>query len=143
MALLDDFDLVSAQEDAEGEMVDECEIYAPGAEPVFDTDTETYTYSDGAKLYPEEGRDVGICKRQSPPGVRAELGVDAGDHQGIESRAQLHIPASAPLIPAGAIVVITNTRFPPSAIGRRMRVDGPVGKTWLTAQRLNVTEVVG
>lgn len=124
-------------------MIDTCEIRAKSAASVFDEGTGRSTPAPGDLIYPEPGRDVGVCKRQSPPGVRAELDAQSGDRDETLSRSQLHIPASAPRIPSGAVVVMLTCPLDPSSVGQRFRVDGPAGKSMATAQRLNVTEVAG
>lgn len=141
MALISATELRNAQLDAEGEMVDVCEIRAV-AVGVFNPTTGAYDSTPGALIYPETGRQVGICKRQSST-ARFEATANAGGRAVTESRIQMHIPASAPRIPTGAIVTVIACRNDPHSVGQKFHVDGPAGKTWPTAQRFNVTEVVG
>lgn len=123
--------------EAEALMIDTCVIRAASSNSSFDEASGAYVTTPGAVLY------TGPCKRQSPAGVRAEIIAEAADHNSTLSRLQLHIPASAPQIPLGALVTLTAAPLEPRSIGRRWRVDGPAGKSFATAQRLNVMEVVG
>lgn len=124
-------------------MIDRCIIRAKSGTSTFDESTGKHTVTPDAVIYPEAGREFGICKRQSPPGVRAEMEANAGDHDSTLSRIQVQLPALAPPIPAGAVGEMLECPLDPGAVGRTFRVDGPAGKTFATAQRLNVTEVVG
>lgn len=116
-------------------MVDSCTITGPATSPVFNETTGLYTSTPGATIY------SGKCKRQSIN--RFEQTANAGDHVFVESRLQLHLPVLAPLIPEGSIATITAAPHDPHSVGIKLRVSGPGGKSFPTAQRLNVTEVVG
>ena len=138
MSLIDELELESARADAEDLMVDTCEIRLRSTtSPAVDPATGKHTTVPGTVIY------TGRCKRQSPPGVRAELQVDAGDRDTTLSRSQIQIPADAVPIPQSAVVVMLACPYEPSSVGRRFKVDGPAGKSMATAQRLNVTEVIG
>jgi hypothetical protein len=50
---------------------------------------------------------------------------------------------AAARIEEGAVVEMTGCPNDPGSVGIRFRVQGPGMKTWATAQRLNVTEIVG
>lgn len=121
-------------------MVDSCTIRHPSTRGAFDDASGEYASVDGALIY------QGVCKRQR--GVALEVGATAGDHRFVESRSQLHLPvflpsgAPTPVIPVGAIATITVAPNDPQAVGRRLRIEGQAGKTWASALRFNVTEVV-
>lgn len=147
MVLIDRLDLVAARADADGDMLDRCEIRAPDGDPVFDESTGKYTKTPGGVLY------SGKCKRQAI--IRFELTAESGAHQVVESRFILHLPMQldtldssgfrlpTPRIPEGSRVTMTDCPLDPVNVGQRFYVAGPGGKTLTTAQRLNVTEVVG
>jgi hypothetical protein len=123
---------------AETKMIDRCEIRLPSTtSKSVDPVTGKHTTIPGAVVY------TGKCKRQSPPGVRAELDVDSGDRATTLSRLQVHIPSSAPPIQKNAVITMTACPLEPTSVGRRFLVAGPAGKTMASAQRLNVTEVIG
>lgn len=142
MPLIDALDIGMARSDAEGEMVDQCVIRAGLPSKVFDPATGEYVNVEAALIYPESGRPVGFCKRQAFS-RRFEQNAEVGAHSVTESRIQLDLPVSAPRIPTGAMVTMTACPFDPNSVGQVFRVEGPAGKTWATAQRINVSEVVG
>lgn len=137
MALITAIDLEQARADAEGEMRDTCDIHSdPDARTeVFDEETGLYTAEPGTLIY------SGICKRQVQ-GARFEQRAAAGEHVFTESRLQLHLPIHAPRIPAGSIATITSSWADPTAVGQKLRINAPGGKTLSTAHRMNVSEVV-
>lgn len=125
---------------AESLMIDTCTITGPATVPVFNETTGLYSSTPGAAIY------SGICKRQTVQ--RFEQTSTAGAHAYSESRLQLHLPMAAdgvatPKIPKGSVVTMTACPKDPANVGQRLFVEGPAGKTLGTAQKLNVTEVVG
>lgn len=120
--------------EAEALMVDACQISGPGTGPVFNEATGLYTSTPGPLLY------SGKCKRQTTQ--RFEQTAASGDHLFMESRLILHLPVSAPQVPSGSAVLMTACPNDPHSVGQQLVVAGPAGKTWATAQRLNVSEVV-
>jgi hypothetical protein len=128
--------LADARTAAEAIMVDSCVITAPGSDPVFDENTGRYSSTGGATLY------TGPCKRQSASRTFEQTAASGG-RVFVEGRDQVHIPVGAPRIPAGSLVLVTAAPYEPHSVGVRLRVNGPQGKSLGTAQRLNVTEIVG
>ncbi len=56
---------------------------------------------------------------------------------------ELHLPVSAPLLTTGDVFTVTSVG-PTSAswVGRKLRIVAPMGKTYLTARRYEVEEIV-
>jgi hypothetical protein len=128
--------LADGRAEAESLMADTCTIRAASTTGTWDENTGTYPEVPGSVLY------QGKCKRQFER-ARQETIVAAGDHNAVIRITSLHIPVSAPRIEAGAVVVMTGCPNDPASVGSKFRVQGPGMKTWATAQRLNVLEVVG
>lgn len=125
--------LIAAQLRAEARMTDTCRITLPG-EPATDPDTGAETTPDGTVVY------AGICKQQD--GTTKPHAVDVNDTTVTTLTPEVHIPAGAAKVPTGCSVEIITSAERPASIGRRFRVLAPHLKTWQTAQRLPVEEVV-
>lgn len=70
--------------------------------------------------------------------------ADAGGRSAVTVRMELHLPVDAPAVRTGDVWEHTTVGplSDPQLVGRRLRVIGPVGKTWATARKLEVEEVV-
>ena len=116
-------------------MVDACRVERPG-ELVTDPDTGAVTPGYTA-VY------VGACKVQSAAGVSSVGTPDAGEHSWTVQQLQVHVPVSAgPFFPDDIVTMLASAHSP-HLVGRSFRVTGLAAKSWATAQRLIVEEVVG
>lgn len=81
------------------------------------------------------------CKIQER-GVIA-LNSEVGERTATTMRLELHLPATSDELAAGDIVEVTSIHpLSIATVGDKLRVSGPVGKTWATARRYEVTKVV-
>jgi hypothetical protein len=127
---------------AESLMVDTVTITAKSTRNVMDPETGERVPVPGGVRYHGRGkiqaRDV------------QERGAGGGAHEYVTIRQEIHIPVEAKdpgglpaKIVAGDIVTMNDCPLDPSNVGRVFRVAAPQGKTWATAQRLQVDEIVG
>lgn len=72
-----------------------------------------------------------------------ETKPETGDHTAVVQRYRIDIPEGSSKVLEGAIGVIVATSYNQRNVGRRFRVAAPFGKTYATAQRLPVDELVG
>lgn len=121
---------------AESLMVDTCEVREAATLSVMDPATGIVTDTPGALVY------EGNFKIQFGNAVY-ERAVEAGGHQFLVQRYQLHFPVSAPRILEGHVVEVTVSDLAPHNVGRKFRVASPTEKTFATAQRVNAEELVG
>lgn len=121
---------------AESLMIDTVEIRGPASGSTFDESTGRLTGgAPGAVLY------SGPAKRVAAK--RFEKQAASGGREYVDTRNELHLPMDAPRITAGAIATLLAAPKDPHAVGQRLYVAGPASGSLTTAQRLNVTEVVG
>lgn len=125
---------VAGQRAAERLMIDSCTISAHGA-VVTDPGTGVVTQSETV-MY------SGKCKVQSVSTVIQEAAV-AGEHKFSTQNSVLHLPVTASYPPLDATVTITASTLSPSLVGRKYRVVGSQPKTFETAQRVQIEEVIG
>lgn len=137
MALISASDLARFRALAESLMIDTCTVHeASTSGTTMDPDTGLIVVTPGDLVY------SGKVKIQFGTAVY-ERAVEAGGHQFLEQRYQLHFPVSAPRILEGFVVVITASPVSPHNVGRTFRVASPTEKTFATAQRVNADELVG
>lgn len=127
---------------AESLMVDTLTITAKSTLSVIDPATGVRTPVPGVTRYSGRGK---IQERDVQ-----ERDAEGGAHSYVSVRQEVHIPAGLleedgePLkIIPGDIITMNNCPNDPSNNGRVFRVAAPQGKTWATAQRLQVDEIVG
>lgn len=71
-----------------------------------------------------------------------ESARESGGHVYIEQRYHLHVPVSAAQVLVGDTVTVTASATDTQLAGRSYRVAGEHAKTWSTARRLLLDEVV-
>lgn len=71
-----------------------------------------------------------------------ESSRDSGEHIYIEQRYHLHLPISVTPVAVGDTITVTASTTDTQLIGRDYRVAGEHAKTWATARRLLLDEVV-
>lgn len=128
--------LAAGRQAAEQLMVDIFALTRPTGEgTVYDSATQSE-----AEATSSLGTSVGKIQSRSLVVTEAEV---AGRTAGTV-RIELHLPVTAPALRRGDLATMTATgpMTPAALIGRRLRVVGPVGKTWATAMRYEVEEVV-
>lgn len=114
-------------------MVDACEIRAPATVGEMDPDTGLRPEALGTPRY------AGRCKVQTyePQESRPE----SGDHVYTVQRYAIHVPVGT-VVAVGDQVTITAAVLDPDLVGRTYRVAGLLHKTYATAQRMLVDEIV-
>ena len=118
---------------AESLMVDACRVERPGE---LVTDAETGDVTPGYSAVYE-----GACKVQAASSVVSS--PDAGEHSWAVQQLQVHVPVSVGPVQTDDVVTVTASVYAPHLVGRAFRVAGLAAKSWATAQRLIVEEVVG
>ena len=70
--------------------------------------------------------------------------AEVGGRTAVTVRNELHLPVDAPALQRGDIATMTTAGpdTPTSLLSTRWRVVAPVGKTWATAARYQIEEVV-
>lgn len=123
---------LAAQRAAERLMVDTCTIrYTTG----FTTNAEgidSPTY--GSPVY------SGKCRVQTK--IARVQEANAAEHQFTLQRSELHLPVSAGPVKVNAVVQITSSAVAPHLVGKIYRVAGTQPKTFESAQRVHVEEVL-
>jgi hypothetical protein len=115
------------------------------------TDTVTVTRTTGAEgpVDPETG------ERQPAPTMTVYSGAgkvqtyephesssESGQHVYTEQRYHLHLPVTAAKVEVKDTVTVTASAMDPQLVGRSYLVAGEFAKTWATARRLLLDEVV-
>jgi hypothetical protein len=123
---------LAAQRAAERLMVDSCIIrnvtgFATNAEGV-----DTPTYAD--PIY------SGKCRVQTK--IARVQEATAGEHQFTLQRSELHLPVTAGPVKVNAVVEITASAVAPHLVGKVYRVAGTQPKTFESAQRVHIEEVL-
>lgn len=126
--------LVGGRKMAESLMLDTCAITRPGKPGGIDPDTGLPTPAAGVPVW------SGRCKVQSAS-VEV-LNPSSGAHTYSIDRLTVHIPVSATGVKVGDTLTITASPTDPAQADRIFRVTGLFRKTFATAQRLSVEEVV-
>lgn len=111
-------------------------------------DACTVKYQSGVSFNNTTGRDEptfttrfsGRCKVQER-GVQS-VERDAGAREVTILRTYVHLPISAGAVEVDDVVTITAAEFDAQLVGRVFRVLAPSGKSFATARRLEVEEVV-
>jgi hypothetical protein len=98
-------------------MIDTVAIHGPASGGTFDESTGKLTGGTGALIY------SGKCRRV--PGKRFEQQVASGGRVDVQTRAQLHLPMSAPHIVGGSVVTLLAAPKDPSSVGQTLYVNGP------------------
>lgn len=113
-------------------MVDSCTVtYATGAstqDPVTGTESPEYATRFTSK-----------CKVQSRNLTARE--AEVGGRTATTVTVELHLPFSAEAVEVGDVAEITDSADP-HLVGRKFRVVAPVAKSYATARRVDVEEVV-
>jgi hypothetical protein len=137
--------LAAGRAAAEAIMLDACVITRPtGAPGTVDRVTGERDPAPVETVYPlpdAEAPADGRCKVQTFEPY--ESNRDSGGHVYTEQRYSLHIPVSVTGIRVGDRVQITAAVSDPQLVGRTYRIAGLHHKTYATAQRLPMEEVVG
>lgn len=126
-------ELAALRAEAEALMVDTCSVkYVTGTTFDEDTGREVPTYADRIASTP--------CKVQ----MRELQSVErlSGGHEATLVRLMVHLPISAVAVEVDDIITITAAVHDSQLVGREFRVLAPVGKSFATARRLEVEEVV-
>ena len=121
---------------AESLMVDTFTLARPtGAAPAYKPDTQ-------GEVEPTDALGTSAGKLQSRNLVASE--VEVGGRTAVTVRVELHLPVSAVALQTGDIAELTaaGPSTPASLLNTRWRVLAPVGKTWATAARYEVEEIV-
>ena len=71
-----------------------------------------------------------------------ESARNSGEHVYIEQRYHLHLPITATQVLVGDTIEVTASATDTQVVGRSYRVAGEHAKTWATARRLLLDEVV-
>jgi len=124
--------LARAQVAAEALMVDTCTVkYQSGtsfnATTGLDAPTYTTRFTSACKV---QARDLAVQER------------DSGGHEASLVRLSVHLPVSAAAVHTDDIVTITVATHDAQLVGRTFRVLAPVGKSFASARRLDVEEIV-
>jgi hypothetical protein len=123
-------------------MRDSCTVTVPSSVAgSLDPDTWLETTTAGALLY------TGACRLRMGGTVAGSSQATVAGDRVSTSTPTLSLPVSAPRVPVGAVVVITDVPADDPAghlrLGLRLRVVGLVLGTDMTAQRLTVEAVTG
>lgn len=126
-------------------MADTCVITRPTGQPgPVDPVTGERDPAPRETVYPLPGAESpadGRCKVQTFEPYESTR--DSGGHMYTEQRYTLHLPVAATGIRVSDRVEITSSVADPQMVGRVYRVAGLHHKTYATAQRLPMEEVVG
>lgn len=115
---------------AEQQMTDACTIQHPtgsSTDPATGVVTPTYStvYTGAAKV-----------NRIGSP-----AGQDVGEAHLAVLSPTIHVPITVTGVVQGDLVTITASTLDPELVGRTFRVQGPIHETYLTARRLQCTEM--
>lgn len=127
--------LLAGRRDAESRMLDTFDIkLSLGVQYDPEQDEDVETFED---LFTTRGRV------KTPQGV-ATRESEVGGRTAVEIARELHIPVTAPAVPAGAVAFCTavDPTSDPTLAGARLRLAGPAPGSQTTARRLEVTEVI-
>lgn len=137
--------IADGRAEAEAIMHDACVIEAPvldaDGNPVRDMDPETLEYTDvyetiyGPAIESERGK----C-RFKPRDVQGN-DVTGGEREFYVGKAELQLPISAPLMPAGLRVTITNSPLDQAQVGRVMWTQDTEPRTHATKRTVSLSEV--
>lgn len=126
----------AGQATARSMMTDRCTIVRAGvAEPVYDTDTDTYTRPDDLTIY------TGPCRVKTRKAMART--ADAGEAVVVVARRELHLPVDEP--GAGDVdvddVATMDTSLNPMLVGKRLRIsDLGDEQSHETARRLGIEQ---
>lgn len=119
---------------AEALMVDTCEVKH------LDPEEPTTLNENGVDVPNYITRFTSPCKVQER-GVQS-VEREAGGHEATILRTFVHLPISTAAVEVDDVLTITAATHDPQLVGRTFRVLAPSGKTFATARRLEVEEVV-
>jgi hypothetical protein len=126
---------------AESLMLDDCHITRPSGTTSIDPDTGLPVADPPTTIYGGTGvHDSDKCKIQSDS-VQA-VNPTSGDHSYTVDRLAVHVPVAAAGIQVGDLIEITASALDSGNVGRKFRVASTFRKTFATAQRLPVEEVL-
>jgi len=124
--------VLAGRREAEALMVDACDVMRPG-EPVTDPETgnvipgETFVYS-------------GPCKVQQT--LSQASSPEAGGHAFTVQDSRVDFPVAAGPLMVDDVVTVTSSVLDPQLVGRVFRVIELFHKSFATAQRTRVSELV-
>jgi len=124
--------VLAGRREAEALMLDECTVTRPG-DPVTDPDTGTVT-PGSTPVY------SGPCKVQQT--ISQASNPSAGGHQFTVQDSRVDFPVSAGPLQVSDSVTITASALDPQLVGRTFRVAELFHKSFATAQRTRVEELV-
>jgi len=124
--------VLAGRREAEALMVDSCDVMRPG-ETVTDPETGNVTPSS-TFVY------SGPCKVQQT--ISQASNPNAGGHSFTVQDSRVDFPVTAGPLLVDDVVTITASVLDPQLVGREMRVVELFHKSFATAQRVRVNEVV-
>lgn len=124
--------VLAGRREAEALMVDECQVHRPG-DPVTD-------YFTGQVTTPRTLIYEGRCKVQQTISQAGNASV--GGHQFTVQDSRVDFPVSAGPLQVDDVVTLTVSVLDPQLAGRVFRVGELFHKSFATAQRTRVEEVV-
>jgi len=124
--------VLAGRREAEALMVDECTVSRPG-DPV--TDPETGNVTPGSTFVYS-----GPCKVQQT--ISQASNPAAGGHSFTVQDSRVDFPVSAGPLLVDDVVTITASVLDPQLVGREMRVVELFHKSFATAQRTRVEELI-
>lgn len=112
------------------------------------TDACTVKYQTGTALNETTGLDVptytqrfaSACKVQARDLVANDSNV--GGHVATTVKLSVHLPVSAGEVSTDELITITASVHDAQLVGRVFRATAPVGKSFATARRVDVSEVI-
>lgn len=118
---------------AEARMTDRCTVTTGDSAPVWNE--ETLEYNEGADTYSYSGR----CLIKA--GATQPRTVDAAGQALTQSVAEAHFPMDgSEEIRVNHVIVMQSSLTDAALPGRKFRITGPAGGTYLTARRFPIEE---
>jgi hypothetical protein len=124
--------VLAGRREAEALMVDACDVMRPG-DPI--TDPETGNVTPGSTFVYS-----GKCKVQQT--ISQASNPTAGEHSFTVQDSRVDFPVSAGPLQVSDTVTVTASVLDPQLVGREFRVAELFHKSYATAQRTRVEEVV-
>ena len=119
-------------------MVDACTVDRPGP-PVTDPETGAVS-ATSTPIYGPDSAEAGKCKVQRT--ATQASNPTAGGHQFTLQDSRVDFPVSAGPLMVDDVVTLTASVLDPQLVGRSFRVTELFHKSYATAQRTTVSEVV-
>jgi hypothetical protein len=134
--------ITQGRQSAEAGMLDDCRITRGGGATTIDPATGLPVTTSPTTVYGGTGDHTqDRCKLQTTdlkPSYES-----SGEHAYTLTRMELHIPVGAGPVKPGDDVEITASALDARNVGRKFRISAGFSKTYATAQRLPVEEVIG